>query len=128
MIKFLNNKANEYNQTLIFTGPYPYRVLKALQGQLPALRLMLRILALCCWSVFADAAGMAVSAACQFFRLLSFFVTITLSEAENVWGDSRELDCSIRSVMLWCCLGFGMAESSQDMRIAATACGLAGAG
>lgn len=55
---------------------------------------MLRILALCCWCVFADAAGVAVSAAHQFFRPISFFVTITLSEAESVCGESRELDYS----------------------------------
>lgn len=87
---------------------------------------MLRVLALCCWSVFADAAGMAVSAACQIFSPMSSFVTITLSEAEGAWGECRELACSVRSVTL--VLPVGMAESSQDMRRAAIACGLAGLG
>lgn len=71
---------------------------------------------------------MAGGAALQFFRPISFFVTITLSEAGSVWGESRELDYSVRLVTLWCCQSFGMAESSQDMRIAAIAYGLAGMG
>lgn len=36
-------------------------------------------------------------------------------------AESRELDFSVRSVSLWCCQGFGMAESSQDMRVGAIA-------
>lgn len=43
-------------------------------------------------------------------------------------AESRELDFSVRSVSLWCCQGFGMAESSQDMRVGAIAYGLAGVG
>lgn len=32
------------------------------------------------------------------------------------------------TVTLWCCQSFGLAESSQDMGIAAIACGLPGVG
>lgn len=51
-------------------------------------KLMLRMLVLCSWCVFAGEVKMAMSAAHQFFRTIFFFITLTVYQWQRVFVEN----------------------------------------
>jgi len=86
MIKLMNTTRHEFHRLF----PYSYLVQKAPYCQLPIHRLILRMLALSSCCVFAGEVKTVTSAACQLFRTISFFITLTVYQWQRMFVENLE--------------------------------------